>query len=484
MNMMKTILAGAAALIAAAGCRYAPDGGAEAAMPDCGARSAASSSGDWTTLSNAPCAVPKNVTLLDALALFAGETDADATFNEAERKANSEGPRLCRNSLFLRWRTADGTDGWRLLMTSGGNWKDADGMNGWCKDRARDVRECFMVLKARLSQDGHSIWLVCNPHTCTYNVVCRFDLRENTFRVVGDGDTCEEEPDGTILVQNKKTCIYEKNGDPLGAAWYDEWINPDGTVVRKSEPVNRAEYVLDYDTATLKKEFEREWLKHVAGYTNYTTAGMAEDYADMEKFIKEWKPRILRHQACKEQDSKRRDQMVERMLKYSSIDELYYGLLVSHCEIWDRWDAYDRNKNARGRLDGIDVQFKDGRARWMNRELDGIEMSAMLYDHYFWPACYGKAFALIFTDMSANFDEDGIKSDSLANCWLGLFSNGMLVKAEKLPCGKDVRWMPNLECGAPYGRKYTLAVVFNECKAKVVNCATGEAVLTMDAAAE
>ena len=208
MNMMKTIFV-CAVLSVVAGCRYAPD---------------------------TPCMVPKNAERLDELALFSGETEADATFNEAERKANPEGPRLCRNSLFIRWREADGTDEWRLLLTTGTAWREADGMNEWCKGRAREIRECFMVLNASLSNDGRSIWLVCNPHSFTYNVVSKFDLRTNTFRVIGDGDSAEEQPDGTILVRNKKSYRNGKNGEPLGAVWYDEWIAPDGTVVRKTEP--------------------------------------------------------------------------------------------------------------------------------------------------------------------------------------------------------------------------------------------------------
>ena len=111
-------------------------------------------------------------------------------------------------------------------------------------------------------------------------------------------------------------------------------------------------------------------------------------------------------------------------------------------------------------------------------EFEGVEMSAMLYDHYFWPVSDDKAFAIIFTDISTSFDVDGMTSDSLAECWLGLFSKGVLEKTEKMPC-KDIRWSPNLEAGAPYGRKFTVAVVFNQNKAKVINAVTGEAVFAM-----
>lgn len=230
MNNTNTIVL-CAAMAAIIGCRYSDKSYAGPSV-----ESAAPFQDGREALPDTPCAAPKNAELLDALVLVAGETEADATFNEAERKANPEGPRLCRNSLFIRWRAADGTDEWRLLLTTGTAWREADGMNEWCKDRSRDVHECFMVLKARMSNGGRTIWLVCNPHTYMYNVVCRFDLPTNTFRVLGDGDTAEEQPDGTILVRNKKTFLYDENGTSMGAAWYDEWIDPNGQVIRKTEP--------------------------------------------------------------------------------------------------------------------------------------------------------------------------------------------------------------------------------------------------------
>lgn len=186
---------------------------------------------------------PKKVELLDEagdLALFSGETESDVAFNEAARDA--EGNVLnFRNSLFLRERGNDGTARWRLIMTSGGGWKDADGMDEWCKDRAREAQIDFCVLKASLSADRRRIWLVCNPHVGTYNIVCRFDWRENTFAVLTDGDTAVEQPDGTILVEGKKTFLSDENGEPLGAAWYDEWLTPDGQVVRKTKPISADE---------------------------------------------------------------------------------------------------------------------------------------------------------------------------------------------------------------------------------------------------
>lgn len=181
---------------------------------------------------------PKNAELLhDAgdYVLFAGETGADAVFNVAARKADSECPEI-RNSLFLRQKMKDGTNVWRLVLTSGGGWKGADGMSEWCKDRASGVRACFFVVKARMSADGRGIWLVCDPHTSTYFLVCRYNFDDNSFRVLCDGDTADEQADGTILIKNKKTYLYDEKGVSLGAAWYDEWIDPDGKVVRKTMP--------------------------------------------------------------------------------------------------------------------------------------------------------------------------------------------------------------------------------------------------------
>lgn len=184
---------------------------------------------------------PKNVELLhDAgdYVLFAGETEADAVSNVAARKADSECPEV-RNSLFLRQQTKEGTNVWRLVMTSGGGWKDADGMSEWCRDCASGLRSCFFVMKARMSADGRGIWLVCDPHTSTYFLVCRYNFDDNTFRVFCDGDTADEQADGTILIKNKKTYLYDEKGVSLGAAWYDEWMDPDGKVVRKSKPSRR-----------------------------------------------------------------------------------------------------------------------------------------------------------------------------------------------------------------------------------------------------
>ena len=245
----------------------------------------------------------------------------------------------------------------------------------------------------------------------------------------------------------------------------------DGTL----SPVMR-EYAMDDALAGLRRNFEREWLRHVAGYTNYTRAGMEKKRDDMKRFANAWKRPILVYHAGKEADPMFRERMVDRMQKYNSIDELYYGLLVSHHEVLDRWEAFDQNKNARGRLSGVDVQFRNGMARWISQEHGKCEMSARLYDHYFWPVGDERSFAFVFTDVTSSFDgKAGI--DALAGCWLGLFANGKLVRAQKLPC-RDVRWSPNLG-NAPYGRKFTLEFV--DGNVRVVNCVTGEVVFSIDA---
>ena len=193
-------------------------------------------------------AEPKNAKLLHeygGLALFAGETEADVAFNAAPKRKDDG----WRNSLFLRRSTANGKVEWRLMLTTGCDWKDDDGMGEWAKNWAGDIRNCLNVVRARLSRDGRYVWMVCNPPiSFEYDIVCRFDLRENSLRVLTDGDSADEEPDGTIWVLNKKIYLYGKNEEPGGAAWIEEWITTDGEVVRKGEP-KRQEDVLDYDTA-------------------------------------------------------------------------------------------------------------------------------------------------------------------------------------------------------------------------------------------
>lgn len=161
-------------------------------------------------------------------ALFSGETEADVAANQSDENT------WHRNSLFLRRRTTNGKTEWRIILTSGSDWKDADGMGEWGKMRASDVRSCYNVVNASLSKDGRYIWMVCNP-SCSFwwNVVCRFDLCENALAVLIDGDSADEQPDGTILVTGKKS--YPSPDDGLGAIWRDVWINPKGEIVRNGE---------------------------------------------------------------------------------------------------------------------------------------------------------------------------------------------------------------------------------------------------------
>lgn len=177
-------------------------------------------------------ATPANAELLyesGELSLFSGETSDDSAFNKLEEELES------RNSLFMKRRRADGTEEWKLLLTTGSDWRTADGMDSWSYDRAKDMKNCFYIHKARFASDGRHLLMVCNPHTYTYTVVCSYDIYDRTFSVLIDGDTADEQPDGTILVKNKKTYLSDENGEPLGARWHDVWITPDGKIVREGK---------------------------------------------------------------------------------------------------------------------------------------------------------------------------------------------------------------------------------------------------------
>lgn len=216
-------------LAALAGCRYVPDGDAESVVMF---------SGDRTVLPGVPCAAaPMKAKLLDesgTLALFSGETAEDTAFNEAH---NAEWDYRGHNSLFLRRRRADGADEWRLLLTTGSNWRTADGMGSWDSSQAEEVKGHFEIRKASFASDRYHLWLVCNTHTSLYTVVCSYDAQNNILKVLIDGDTADEQPDGTILVTGKKVYLRDENGEPDGAGLCDVWITPDGKIVRKSKPV-------------------------------------------------------------------------------------------------------------------------------------------------------------------------------------------------------------------------------------------------------
>ena len=245
-----------------------------------------------------------------------------------------------------------------------------------------------------------------------------------------------------------------------------------------SERPGQKQYVLDDDTAILKKEFEAAWIPHVVGYTNYTTAGMANDYGDMMAFVKQWKPKILRNQVYKEPDTKIREKMVDWMVKEDSIASLYYGMLIPHGELMARWKAYEDVVNLPARIDGVDLQFKDGRATWMSRDYENCEMTALIRRSFVWSRGEEDVYAFVLTDISANINDTsgGVQSDALQDYWLIRYRNGRFDSSWKLPY-KDVAWMPCMEY-APYGRKYTL--VFRDGKAEVENCVTGEVVLSVE----
>lgn len=171
------------------------------------------------------------------LALFAGETDEDTAFNAAEREKDPETP-LFRNSLFLRRRKDNGTDEWCLLLTTNGNWHVTDQEDKWSTDWGNELKTRFYIMKARFASDGRHLWLVCDPQTYTFFLVCSLDLRDLAFtlRVISDGDAIEESPDGLLRIKNRKTYLQDENGVPLGAAWYDEWRDFDGNVIRQSTP--------------------------------------------------------------------------------------------------------------------------------------------------------------------------------------------------------------------------------------------------------
>ena len=110
-------------------------------------------------------------------------------------------------------------------------------MSEWDSTQAREVNEHFEIRKASFGLDGRHLWLVCDTHTSFYSVVCSYDAQDNVLNVLIDGDTADEQPDGTILVTGKKVYLTNENGEPDGAGLCDVWITRDGKIVRKSKPV-------------------------------------------------------------------------------------------------------------------------------------------------------------------------------------------------------------------------------------------------------
>ena len=101
-------------------------------VPEAGVKSLVSDQSQWLMSIGTPCVgIPKNAKLLHEigdLTLFVGETESDVVFNAKSRDES-------RNSLFLRRRTKEGADEWRLLLTSLGDCKAAKGMERFGRKR-------------------------------------------------------------------------------------------------------------------------------------------------------------------------------------------------------------------------------------------------------------------------------------------------------------------------------------------------------------
>ena len=216
---MKISLFLVAALAVVTGCKY-----------DQGGKSCTSSCNEWAALTGLPCvAAPSEAELLDEsgeFALFVGETAEDADSNKMRA---TDGDPSYRNSLFLRWRRADGTDEWRVLLTTGSNWREAPGMSEWDSSQSSWLKKHFYIMGAKFGLDKRHLWLVCNTDIPLWNVVCSYNVQTDEFRALIDGEAPEEQPDGTILVHGKKS--YPN--DDLGAAWRDVWITSEGKIVRE-----------------------------------------------------------------------------------------------------------------------------------------------------------------------------------------------------------------------------------------------------------
>lgn len=179
-------------------------------------------------------AAPENAELLDTLdnlELYSGETIDDVASNKM--RVNGDDP--YHNSLFLRRRRTDGTDEWRVLLTTGSNWREATGMSDWCSSQSSCLKAHFDIMRAKFGLDRRHLWLVCDTGIPFWKVACSYDVQANEFRALIDGDTADEQPDGTILVRGKKTYLSDENGEPLGARWYDVWIKPNGEIVRRGK---------------------------------------------------------------------------------------------------------------------------------------------------------------------------------------------------------------------------------------------------------
>ncbi len=161
MQMEKKIgLLLVAALAVVAGCRYDRCSGNAVRTPE-----------ECPALTELPCvAAPGKAKLLDEsgeLALFSGETVEDADSNNA-----ADPDRPYRNSLFLRRRRADGTEEWRVLLTSGSNWREATGMSESGSRELRRLENHLYIWSADFGSDRPHLKIGLLTGNGAWSVVC------------------------------------------------------------------------------------------------------------------------------------------------------------------------------------------------------------------------------------------------------------------------------------------------------------------------
>ena len=131
---------------------------------------------------------PTNAVLLDqsgALALYSGETADDAAFNESiERETPS--PQRKRRSLFFRWRAQDGTEEWRLMLTTG--LKSIGSFCGWemTPELLNDMRKRFEIDDAAFTSNQLSWDVACRTREGS-RVACRLLLYDGLLLEPADG---------------------------------------------------------------------------------------------------------------------------------------------------------------------------------------------------------------------------------------------------------------------------------------------------------
>lgn len=167
------------------------------------------------------------------VALFSCETAADVESNAQKALTAEEGDFYYRNSLCLRRHANGEGDEWQLLVTTEGDWKSAADMDDWGLYHANELRVRFEVYQATLSADGNEVWMVCNSGSGFFSVVCRYNIRENSLKVVSDGSGVELLPDGKVLIKEVKSYHYDENGESLGARWQDVKVDSSDNAQRR-----------------------------------------------------------------------------------------------------------------------------------------------------------------------------------------------------------------------------------------------------------